>query len=96
MTNCLAELAGSTDDETQWQHLHYQVLLNLRSDSPAVCACVIDVLRAFVDREEMEKEKEKCLDGMLRSFLSVASCSSIITQGNSHLVKELRELNLLT
>ena len=51
MTNCLAELAGSTDDETQWQHLNYQVLLNLRSDSPAVCACVIDVVRAFVDRK---------------------------------------------
>ena len=52
MTTCLSELAGSTDDETQWQHLNYQVLLNLRSDSPAVCACVIDVVRAFVDREE--------------------------------------------
>ena len=25
MTNCLAELAGSTDDETQWKHLNYQV-----------------------------------------------------------------------
>ena len=24
MTSCLAELAGSTDDETQWQHLNYQ------------------------------------------------------------------------
>ena len=64
MTNCLAELAGSTDDETQWQHLHYQVLLNLRSDSPAVCACVIDVLRAFVDREE-DKDKSLDLDALL-------------------------------
>ena len=68
MTNCLAELAGSTDDETQWKHLNYQVLLNLRSDSPAVCACVLDVVRAFVDREA------KCLDRMRHTC--VVNCFS--------------------
>ena len=83
MTNCLAELAGSTDDETQWQHLHYQVLLNLRSDSPAVCACVIDVLRAFVDREE--QEKEKCLDSDASATSSIIGCKC----GSHSILKEV-------
>ena len=80
MTNCLAELAGSTDDETQWQHLHYQVLLNLRSDSPAVCACVIDVLRAFVDREdERQISRFGCFSHYFHYWLCAAA-SAVLTQ----------------
>ena len=36
LSNCLSELAASTEDETQWKYLNYQVLLNLRSPRPKV------------------------------------------------------------
>jgi U3 small nucleolar RNA-associated protein 10 len=51
MTTCLAALAGSTDDETQWKYLNYQVLLNLRSSSPGVRMCVLGIVNAFVERK---------------------------------------------
>ena len=36
LSDCLAELASCTEDETQWKYLNYQVLLNLRSALPKV------------------------------------------------------------
>ena len=33
---CLTQLATSTDDETQWKYLNFQVLLSLRSPDGAV------------------------------------------------------------
>ena len=36
LSDCLAQLAACTEDETQWKYLNYQVLLNLRSPYPKV------------------------------------------------------------
>lgn len=49
MTNCLANLASTTEDETQWRYLHYQTLLCLRSPLSQVRHCILSVLTRFVE-----------------------------------------------
>ena len=34
---CLGQLAATTDDETQWKYLNYQVLMIIRNKSAKVC-----------------------------------------------------------
>ena len=36
LKNCVAQLAATTEDETQWKYLNYQVLMAIRSPSPQV------------------------------------------------------------
>ena len=36
LKGCMTQLATSTDDETQWKYLNFQVLLSLRSPDATV------------------------------------------------------------
>ncbi len=36
LTDCLAQLAQATQDDSQWKYLNYQVLICLRSHRPQV------------------------------------------------------------
>ena len=44
MKGCLTQLATSTDDETQWKYLNFQVLLSLRSPDATVSQITIENL----------------------------------------------------
>ena len=45
---CLAQLATATPEDTNWKYLHYQILLQLRDERPAVRIAIISVLTSFV------------------------------------------------
>lgn len=51
LTSCLAQLALSTEDETQWKYLNYQVLLNLRSSSSEIRSAVLNIITQFVEKK---------------------------------------------
>merc|ERR1712150_346054 len=46
--NCISQLASTTEDETQWKYLNYQVLMLIRSKSLAIRMAVLDIVEAFV------------------------------------------------
>jgi len=48
---CLGQLAASTDDETPWKYLNYQVLLNIRNSSLKVRMCVLETVSLFVEKK---------------------------------------------
>ena len=45
---CLAQLATATPEDTSWKYLHYQILLQLRDERPAVRIAIISVLTSLV------------------------------------------------
>ena len=45
---CLAQLATATPEDTNWKYLHYQILLQLRDERPAVRIAIISVLTSLV------------------------------------------------
>ena len=45
---CLAQLATATPEDTNWKYLHYQILLQLRDERPAVRIAIISVLTSVV------------------------------------------------
>ena len=45
---CLVQLAVSTPEDTNWKHLHFQTLLQLRDERPGVRMAVLAVLRECV------------------------------------------------
>jgi U3 small nucleolar RNA-associated protein 10 len=49
--DCLGNLCLSTEDETQWKHLNYQVLLYVRHNSPKVRLRVISIISCFLDKK---------------------------------------------
>eukprot|EP00095_Tigriopus_kingsejongensis_P008024 maker-scaffold1494_size38455-snap-gene-0.15 protein:Tk08024 transcript:maker-scaffold1494_size38455-snap-gene-0.15-mRNA-1 annotation:"hypothetical protein DAPPUDRAFT_192569" len=51
LTSCLAQLALSTEDETHWKYLNYQVLLNLRSSSSKIRFAVLNMITRFVEKK---------------------------------------------
>ena len=48
LEDCLAQLAAATEDDTNWKHLNYQVLLSLRASRVDVRVAVLQVLEKFV------------------------------------------------
>ena len=46
--NCISQLASTTEDETQWKYLNYQILMLIRSKSLAIRMAVLDIVEAFV------------------------------------------------
>ncbi|TRY68333.1 hypothetical protein TCAL_03802 [Tigriopus californicus] len=51
LTSCLSQLALSTEDETQWKYLNYNVLLNLRSSSSVIRSAVLNIITQFVEKK---------------------------------------------
>lgn len=48
LEKCLVQLASATEDDTDWKHLNYQVLLSLRAGRADVRLAVLSVLEKLV------------------------------------------------
>ena len=51
MEVCVGHLASSTDDETQWKYLNYQVLLYVRHNSYKIRLRVLQIVSIFLDKK---------------------------------------------
>lgn len=50
LRECLGELAATTEDETQWKYLNYQVLMLIRNQNSKIRMAVLDIVEVFVEK----------------------------------------------